>query len=123
HDHRDRAVDQLSRQDGKTRGLIVCPAIIDRDVAALDVAGFVQALTESRKEMAKTGFSAVAKKPDHRHCRLLRARGKRTRRRAGEQRDELAPLHIWLPPLRSNHRTPKPAFEQEAGPWGKPESF
>ena len=32
--------------------------------------------------------------PDHRHRRLLRARRERPRRRAAEQRDELAPSHV-----------------------------
>src|SRR5258708_5054862 len=35
----------------------------------------------------------AAEEPDHRHRGLLRARRERPRRRAPEQRDELAPLH------------------------------
>src|SRR5262249_19111184 len=35
----------------------------------------------------------TVEEPDHRHRRLLRARRERPRRRAGEQRDELAALN------------------------------
>jgi hypothetical protein len=39
------------------------------------------------------------KETDHRHRRLLRVRRERpSRRRAAEQRDELAPLHVWMAP-------------------------
>jgi hypothetical protein len=36
--------------------------------------------------------------PDHRHCRLLRARCERPRRRAAEKRDERAAFHVWMAP-------------------------
>src|SRR5262249_484156 len=44
-----------------------------------------------------TGISGV--KADHRHRRLLRARGERPREcRAADKRDELAALHVWMAP-------------------------
>ena len=43
--------------------------------------------------LAALPFSAV-EKPDHRHRRLLRARRHRPRRRAAQQRGELAPIDV-----------------------------
>jgi hypothetical protein len=41
----------------------------------------------------------TSKKADHRHRWLLRFRRERPcRYRASEQRDELAPLHVWMAP-------------------------
>ena len=70
------------------------PVILDCHVLALDGAGFVEAFTE-RSGMAHGGLGRpAADKADHRQCRLLRARRERPRRRrATEQRDELAPSH------------------------------
>src|SRR5262249_47449914 len=66
------------------------PAIFDRHVAALDIAGFVETLPDGVKS---AGFAVrAAEQPDHRHRRLLRPRRHRPRRcRAAEQRDEVAP--------------------------------
>src|SRR5262249_40613023 len=69
--------------------------VLDRHIAALDKAGLGETLTERRQKSVRShpGRPAV-EKPDHRHPRLLRARRERPcRRRAGEQRDELASLH------------------------------
>ena len=47
------------------------------------------------------------KKPDYRHCPLLRLRRERPRgRRAAEQRDELAAFHCPMPPVLSTERIP-----------------
>ena len=69
------------------------PAVLDRDVLALDEACFLQALAECSHAVRLAGERSTAEKPHHRHRRLLRARRERPRRRrAAEQRDELAPL-------------------------------
>src|SRR5262249_29710180 len=60
-----------------------------RHVLALDVAGFAEALAK-RSDSARIRRPAVDKS-DYRHPRLLRSRCHRPRRRAAEQRDELAP--------------------------------
>ena len=66
--------------------------VLDRHVLALDVAGFVEALAE-RSGIARGGLGRPGvDEADDRHRRLLRARRERPRRRAAEQRDELAPL-------------------------------
>jgi hypothetical protein len=66
---------------------------------------------------------------DHRHCRLLRARRERPRRRstAREQRNELASPEVehGLPPGTRWAGLPQvqDATIAPAGPWGRPESF
>ena len=61
--------------------LALRPAIFDRHVPALDIAGFAQALAE-RGEPGSVCFGRRAvQEPDHRHRRLLRARRERPRRR------------------------------------------
>ena len=69
------------------------PAIFDRDVPALDIAHFAQSLTECRHEHLRWPSAIPSRKPITGTCRLLRARRERPRRRrAAEQRDELAAL-------------------------------
>ena len=72
----------------------VQPVVLDSDVLALDVAGFVEAFTE-RTNTAHGGLLRLSvDEADHGHRWLLRPRRKRPRcRRAAEQSDELAPFH------------------------------
>src|SRR5262245_4956059 len=64
-----------------------------RSVRHVLVAGFLQALTECGHHWHVAVRRCAVEEPDHRHCRLLRARRERPCRRAAEQRDELAPSH------------------------------
>jgi hypothetical protein len=59
--------------------LSFCPAILDGDVLALGKTGFVQALAECVDDMGERVGRPSAEKPDHRHCRLLRAHPERPR--------------------------------------------
>src|ERR1700756_4000283 len=70
------------------------PAVFDRDILPLDIAGFLKTFTEGgHKERVSSGRSS-AEESDHRHRRLLRARRERPcGRSATEQRDELAASH------------------------------
>src|SRR5207245_2754704 len=52
-----------------------------------------QALTERGHEVRVCIGGSAAKKPDNRHCRLLRARRERPCRCTTENRDELPPSH------------------------------
>jgi hypothetical protein len=71
--------------------LILGPAILDRYILAFDVPACADALPECGHKTCSVGGRRAAKKPDHRHRRLLRARHERPcRRRTAEQRDELA---------------------------------
>src|SRR5215472_882032 len=74
--------------------MIVRPAVFDRHILTLDIAGFVQALAERCRERDVPRSYRAVEKPDHRDCRLLRARREGPRSRAAEQRDELAPFHL-----------------------------
>jgi len=68
--------------------------ILDRDSAAFDIAGLVQALAKRLQvRLPRTWRGAVEESNDW-HRRLLRApRERPSRRRAADQRDELAPSH------------------------------
>ena len=89
----DLEPDKLGRDFGEALDASLRPAILDRDGATLDPAEFAQPLHKSGDPLALREGVLPTKKPDRRHCRLLRPRRERPRRRrAAEQRDELAPL-------------------------------
>src|SRR5262249_4529796 len=67
--------------------------ILDGDVFALDEPRVIQALPQRIDKICEAGSWRAPEEPDHRHCRLLRPRRQRPRRRAAEQRDEFAALH------------------------------
>ena len=92
---------ELGRQRRQSISSAFGPAVIDADIAMLDIASLAQAAPERRNEVRELAGRFQAEKPDHRHRRLLRARHERPRRRcAPEQRDELAPPHGLTPMLR-----------------------
>ena len=92
-DHVDLAANEIGRHRRQSIGLILAPAIVDRDILALDVATLFEALAERPQIIRVTVSHRGVEISDHRHRRLLRARRERPRRcRAAEQRDELAPL-------------------------------
>jgi hypothetical protein len=80
-------------------------AVFDCNIASFDVAGFSQTFVECGDEICELLRGNGRQKPDHRHCRLLRARRERPRRRATEQRYELAALHVGPSPPESVYRT------------------
>ena len=92
-DHAHLTADQIGRQRRQSIVLALRPAIFDRHILALDIAGFFQALAERGQRCGVLVRRYAAEEPDHRHRRLLRPRRKRPGRRAAEKRDEIAPLH------------------------------
>ena len=94
-DHGDLSANQFGRQRRQPIELIVGPAVFDRHVLALDIAALLQGLAKYAQIVrVRRVRRCGAEEPDHRHRRLLRARCERPRRRrAAEQRDELAPPH------------------------------
>ena len=93
-DHVHLPANQIGRQRRQSIILTLGPAVLDRHVAALDIAGFAQALAECGDVARERVRRPAVKKPDHRHRRLLRPRRERPRhRRAAEQRYELPPPH------------------------------
>src|SRR5262249_14207461 len=92
-DPRHTTADEVSHDRRKAIELALQPVVFDRHVLAFDVAGFVEAFAE-RSDIAYgvLGRPAVDEADDGRW--LLRARREwPRRRRAGEQRDELALVH------------------------------
>src|SRR6516164_8665113 len=66
----------------------------DPHVAAINITALAQPFEKGRQRPPIARSKIGVKKSDHRHRRLLRTRRERPRgRRAGEQRDERAPLH------------------------------
>ena len=103
-DHGDLPANQIGRQRRQSIELIVGPAILDRHVLALDKAGLLQALAECAQAIRERVGRCGVEEPDHRHRRLLRARRERPRRRrAAEQRDELAAFHSITSSARSRN--------------------
>src|SRR5262249_3827680 len=85
---------KLGRDLGQAIAAPVCPAIFDRDRAALDPTEVVEPPRECGRPLAFRQRCAVAQEPDNWSLpRLLRARRERPRCRTAEQRDELAALH------------------------------
>src|SRR5262245_35919897 len=76
------------RYQKRQPSLILGRAVLDRNVPALDEACFLQALAQHSHVMLPAW-----QEPHHRHCRLLRARPERPRRRAADERDEVALPH------------------------------
>ena len=81
-DHGDLPANQFGRQRRQPIELILGPAVFDRHVLALDIAGLLQALAKCAQtvRVIASGDRGV-EEPDHRHRRLLRARRERPRRR------------------------------------------
>src|SRR6516164_11103033 len=94
NDYRYLPANQFGRQLRQPVVLLICPAIFDRHVLALDIAGVLEALAECAHTVRKRVRRCTAEEPDHRHGRLLCTRRERPRcRRAAEQRDEVTAFH------------------------------
>src|SRR5262245_21200941 len=91
--------DEIIGECGQSIVLAIGPAVLDRRILALDIAGFAQAPTESGYAGGECYSRPAVEEPDHRHSRLLRGRRDRPHYRAAEQRDELAPFHCPMPPV------------------------
>ena len=93
-DHGDLPANQLGRQRGQPIDLILGPAIFDRNVLALDIAGVFQALAKCRADGPATASGdRLLEEPDHRH------RGCCARAASG---------HVAAAPPRSTEKFPPP---------------
>src|ERR1051325_4514167 len=70
--HIDGAADEIGGQSGVTIIPALRPAVFERDILSLDVAGFAQSLTE-RSDKSRRRGARIAEVADHRHRLLLRA--------------------------------------------------
>src|SRR5262245_31811220 len=93
-DHVDLAADQIGRQDRQAIEPILRKTVLDRHVAAIDIAGFTQTTAERCQEVGPVILAKHVQEPDHWRRWLLRARRERPRGdSAAEHCDELASLH------------------------------
>src|SRR5262249_5252757 len=93
-DHSHMTADEIIGECGQSIVLAIGPAVLDRRILALDIAGFAQAPTESGYAGGECYSRSAVEETNHWHRSLLRARRERPcRSRAAEQRDEFAALH------------------------------
>src|ERR1700730_11770383 len=93
-DHRHLTAYQIGCEVGQSVGLVLRPAILDRQILAFDITSFFQALAERAQAVWVVKVGRIdAEKPDYRHRWLLRTRRERPCRRDAKQRNELAPSH------------------------------
>jgi hypothetical protein len=95
------ATDQIGRQAGQSVVSTLRPAVVDGDILTLHKAELTKALVKRTEKARNPRGRFAAEESDHRHHRLLRMRREWPRRRAAEQRDEIAPsdldCHVTLP--------------------------
>src|SRR5215475_7089839 len=108
--------------------LIFGPAVFDPHILAFDIAGVFKALAKRAQTVRHPVRRSGLEIPDHRHRRLLRPRRERPRRRrAAEQRDELAPCRVdhGLPPGTRCASIPQAMLAPKGTGrhWAKPELF
>src|SRR5262249_45585045 len=106
-DHGHAAADEVSHDRGQAVVLAVQPVVRDHHVLARDVTGFVEGFAERSAKARRVLGRSGADKADDRHHRLLRTRRQRprSRRRATQKLDELAPLHLRGHSITSSART------------------
>jgi hypothetical protein len=88
--HIHLTANQIGRQCRQSVILAVRPAKFDCHIAAPDETSFAQTLVERAQIVRHFVGRSDAEKPCDRHRRLLRPCRERPRRRAAEQRDEIA---------------------------------
>jgi hypothetical protein len=93
----DVTTDKIGRQRRQSIELTFRPTKSDRNVPALDIAGFVPALAERGNERRPLCRRHAEEKPDHRYRRCLRATGeRRDEDDARKTTDERSPIHDCL---------------------------
>src|SRR5262249_114854 len=92
-DDRDLAMNEVGRLRRQSLVSAFRPAIADRHVLAVYVAGFLQSLAKRGCVEGIPLWRCAVEESDHRHRRLLRARRERPRGGTAEKRDEVAPVH------------------------------
>src|SRR5262245_29773949 len=94
-DDGDLAANEIGSQRRHSLVVALGPAVLDRDIVALDEAGFLETFTEAGDEMREWTGRSGTEEPDHRHPLLLCvSRERPCDRRAAEKSEELAPLHV-----------------------------
>jgi hypothetical protein len=97
-DHRHLTAYQIGCEVGQSVGLAMRPAILDRHILALDVAGFTKALPKCGQIACTISKRRAAEEPDYRWRSLLPVRRERPRRgHAANEHDEFPPPHGAYP--------------------------
>src|ERR1700726_4677598 len=99
-DHRHLTAYQVGCEVGQSVGLVLRPAIFDRQILAFDITSFFQALAErAQAECVKVG-GIDGKESYHRHRGRLRAYRERPCHRAAERGYQFPPSDVdWHVPL------------------------
>src|SRR5262245_31311735 len=103
----DPTADEFGGQRRQPIVLTLRPAVLDCHVLALDITSLFEALSERGHVCCKGSWRSTAEIANHRQLGLLGSDGERPRRRrAAEERDELASLqlielHFGPPPARA----------------------
>src|SRR6516162_461894 len=93
-DHLDLASHQIGRERGQAILVTISPAVLDREIGALDKAALLEPAMESCQPLRKRTERLAVEESNHRHPRLLRPRRQRpSRRRTAEKGDEVTALH------------------------------
>src|SRR5262249_35243418 len=95
-DHIRSRAHELRSNRPQTRGRQRAPVFLDANIAAVDPAELLERFAKCRAACTRLRLVGKCIREVNEAwyaARLLRARRERTRRRAAEQRDELAPLH------------------------------
>src|SRR5262249_41957442 len=90
NEYRHLAAYELGRQCGQSVVCAASPTKFNGQVLAFNQATLTQPSAERSQHIHRILWRSAAHKPDHRHRRLLRVHRERPRRRAADQRDELA---------------------------------
>src|SRR5215469_4630329 len=85
--------DEIGGQFGQPIKATLRPAVFDRHILSLDVAGFAKPLAERGQTRCKRAGLLAAQKTDDRHRLLLRAQCARHNYRAAHQEQQFAPPH------------------------------
>ena len=93
HDHVDLAADEVGGQCGQPIIATLRPAVFDRHILSLDIAGFAQSLAERGHKRCSRAGRSRCEVADYRHRLLLRAHGARCCYRAAHQEHQLAAFH------------------------------
>jgi len=82
YDHVDLAADEIGCQFGQPIVTALRPAVFDRQILSLNIAGLGKALVKRGDDGRRLAGQSAAEKTDHRHRPLLRAEGAGYRHRA-----------------------------------------
>src|SRR5262249_20335367 len=97
-DDSDSPPDKIGCKFRQTTDIIFSPTVFEGHVLTFDIAGLLESLTKFAQDLGVAVKRCRVEHTDHGHLLLRPCRERPRRRRAAEQRDELAALHVWMAP-------------------------